>query len=166
MSFKFTLDASKTTPELTISAISPTIDCTALPDSADPVPFSIAGGGQLYVKGDHSGWGADEAYRLHFKGGNQYQAVAYFDGDMQFKLASDDSNWDTQLWAQALDSTTINRENLAVGVNYTVAYSNAGTDNNQTTLSAGNYSFLLTLNDENPEPGINVGSLIIQQCQP
>ena len=164
--FKFTLDASKTTPELTISAISPTIDCTALPDSADPVPFSIAGGGQLYVKGDHSGWGADEAYRLHFKGGNQYQAVAYFDGDMQFKLASDDSNWDTQLWAQALDSTTINRENLAVGVNYTVAYSNAGTDNNQTTLSAGNYSFLLTLNDENPEPGINVGSLIIQQCQP
>lgn len=42
----------------------------------------------------------------------------------------------------------------------------AGADNNQTTLAAGTYSFLLTLNEATPSQGANVGSLIIQQCQP
>jgi len=165
-SFTFTLDASSATPVLTISSVSPTVDCSALVDSTDPVPFDIAGDGQLYVKGDHSGWGAEEAYRLHYKGNNIYQAVADFDGAMQFKLASSDGNWETQLWAQADGSTEINGADLAVGVSYPVAYQNAGTDNNQTTLAAGTYSFLLTLNEANPAQGANVGSMIIQQCQP
>ena len=164
--FTFTLDASNATPVLTISSVSPTIDCNALPDSADPVPFSIAGDGELYVKGDHSGWNAEEAYRLHYKGNNVYQAVANFDGAMQFKLASSDGNWETQLWAQADGSSDINRSDLALGVTYPVAYQNAGTDNNQTTLAAGSYSFLLTLNEANPAQGANVGSVVIQQCQP
>jgi pullulanase len=64
-SFTFTLDASSATPELTISSVSPTVDCSALPDSDDPIPFDIAGDGQLYVKGDHAGWNAEEAYRLN-----------------------------------------------------------------------------------------------------
>ena len=165
-SFTFTLDASSATPVLTMSSVSPAVDCAALTDSADPIPFSIAGDGQLYVKGDHSGWNAEEAYRLHYKGNNVYQGVADFDGAMQFKLASSDGNWETQLWAQADGSTEINGASLAIGVTYPVAYNNAGTDNNQTTLVAGTYSFLLTLNEANPAQGANVGSMIIQQCQP
>lgn len=164
--FTFTLDASSATPVLTISSVSPMVNCSALTDSADAIPFTITGDGQLYVKGDHSGWGAEEAYRLHYKGNNVYQAVADFDGAMQFKLASSDGNWETQLWAQAEGSTDINGSDLALGVTYPVAYNNAGSDNNQTTLSAGTYSFLLTLNEANPAQDANVGSLVIQQCQP
>jgi pullulanase len=165
-SFTFSLDASSATPELTISSVSPSVDCDALPDSTDDIPFTIAGDGELYVKGDHSGWNAEEAYRLHYKGNNVYQAVASFDGAMQFKLASSDGSWDTQLWAQADGSSEINGADLAVGVTYPVAYNGAGTDNNQTTLSAGTYSFLLTLNEADPAQGANVGTMIIQQCQP
>ncbi|PCI58586.1 MAG: pullulanase [Gammaproteobacteria bacterium] len=164
--YNFKLDASGATPVLTISSKSPSVDCTALADSSDAIPFNIAGGGQLYVKGSQSGWGADEIYRLHYKGNNKYQAVADFDGDFQFKLASDDGSWTTQLWAQAAGSTDIKGDNLEVGVSYPVAYNNAGTNNNQTSLSAGTYSVLLTLNEANPAQGFNVGTVIIQQCQP
>jgi len=164
--YTFKLDASSEVPAITITSIAPTFDCNALADSTDDIPFDIAGGGQLYVKGEHSGWGADDAYRLHYKGDNTYQAIAEFDGDMQFKLASDDGDWATQLWAQAEGSTDINSESLAVGVSYPVAYNGAGTDNNVTTLEAGTYSFLLILNEANPAQGANVGSLTIQQCQP
>lgn len=164
--FKFTLDASNSTPVLTVSSVSPSVDCAALTDSADANPFTVAGDGDLYIKGDHSGWGAEEAYRLRYKGNNIYQAVADFDGAMQFKLASSDGSWSTQLWAQADGSTQINQTDLVLGATYPVAYKNAGTDNNQTTLSAGSYSFLLTLNEANPAEGVNIGSLIIQQCQP
>ena len=165
-SFTFSLDASSVTPVLTISSVTPTLDCSVLADSTDAIPFTIAGDGQLYVKGEHSGWDAEEAYRLHYKGNNVYQAVADFDGEMQFKLASSDGSWDTQLWAQADGSSEINGADLALGVTYPVAYNNAGTDNNHATVAAGSYSFLLTLNEANPAQGTNVGSLIIQQCQP
>ncbi len=164
--YNFKLDASGAIPQLTISSKSPTIDCTALADSTAAIPFSIAGGGQLYVRGNHSGWNPEEAYRLHYKGDNKYQAVANFDGDFQFKLASDDGSWTTQLWAQAPGSTDINGNNLEIGVSYPVAYNGAGTNNNQTSLPAGSYSFLLTLNEANPAQGFDVGSLIIQECQP
>ena len=163
--YSFTLDASSTTPVLTVVSKSPSIDCTALPDSNANIPFNIAGGGQLYVRGNQSGWNAQEAYRLHYKGNNQYQAVADFNGDFQFKLASDDGSWSTQLWAQADGTTDINSTNLAIGVSYPVAYNDAGTNNNQTSLPAGKYSVLLTLNTANPAKGFNVGSLIIQQCK-
>jgi pullulanase len=159
------LDASTEVPAITISSIAPTFACDFLADSNESIPFTIAGGGQLYIKGGHSGWGADEAYRLHYKGNNIYQAVAEFDGDMQFKLASDDNDWQTQLWAQAEGSNTINSENLTVGMSYSVAYDNAGTDNNSANLDADTYSFLLTLNEANPVQAANVGSLIIQRCE-
>ena len=165
-SFKFILDASNATPVLTVTSVSPSVDCAALTNSADAIPFDIAGSGQLFVKGDHSGWGADDAYLMHYKGNNTYQAVADFDGAMQFKIASDDDSWQTQLWAQANDSTEINGSDLVLGSSYSVAYKNAGTNNNQATLAAGSYSFLLTLDEANPAEGNNVGSLIIQQCQP
>jgi len=164
--YTFTLDASNVMPSLTVSSVSPTVDCSALTDSADAIPFTIAGDGELYVRGDHSGWGADDAYRLHYKGNNVYQVVADFDGVMQFKLASNDDSWTTQLWAQADGSTDINSSDLTVGVSYPVAYNNAGTDNNKATLAAGSYSFLLTLDEANPAQAANIGSLIIQQCQP
>ena len=164
--YSFTIDASSATPQVTITNITLTVNCSALTDSADSTPFSIAGGGELYVKGDHSGWGANELYRLHYKGNKQYQAVADFDGPMSFKLASDDENWTTQLWAQASDSTNINTGELSVGLNYNVTYGDAGETNNSANLPAGSYSFLLILNEANPAQGANVGSLIIQQCQP
>ena len=163
--YSFTIDASGGTPQITISSIALTVDCSALTDSPDNIPFSIAGGGELYVKGDHSGWGADELYRLHYKGNNQYQAVAGFDGAMSFKLASDDGSWTTQLWAQANDSTNINPDELSVGISYNISYGDAGETNNSANLPVGSYSFLLTLNEANPTQGSNVGSLIIQQCQ-
>jgi pullulanase len=164
--YTFVIDASGTSPILTISAVTPQIDCSALADSSDAIPFNIAGDGQLYVKGDHSNWNAEEAFRLHYKGDNNYQAVASFDGDMQFKIASSDGSWTTQLWAQADGGSEINGSPLAIGVSYDVAYNNAGTDNNQSNLPAGMYSFLLTLNEANPSQGANVGQLIIQQCLP
>lgn len=162
--YSFSLNASTAIPELTIVSKNEAVDCTALADSTDPIPFNISGGGQLYVRGDHSGWGPQEAYRLHYKGNNIYQAVADFDGAMQFKLASDDGSWTTQLWAQT-SSNDIEAASLALGVSYPVAYENAGENNNNTVLSAGSYSFLLTLNSENPSKGFNVGSVLIQQCQ-
>ena len=159
------LDASSEIPAITITSIAPTFNCDALLDSTESVPFSIAGGGQLYIKGSHSGWSASDDYLLHYKGNNIYQAVADFDGSMQFKLASDDDDWQTQLWVQAEGSTTINSDNLAVGVSYAVTYGDAGTENNIANLEAGTYSFLLTLNEANPAKAANVGTLIIQQCE-
>lgn len=165
-SYTFTLDANSSTPSLAIQNKVPTVNCAALPDSTDNIPFNISGGGELYVRGSHSGWNAQEAYRLHYKGNNIYQAVANFSGEFQFKLASDDGSWTTQLWAQATDSTDINDQNLTVGVSYPVAYNDAGENNNLTTLTAGSYSVKLTLNSDNPSKGFDVGSLIIQECQP
>ncbi|KGJ98011.1 alpha-1,6-glucosidase domain-containing protein [Thalassotalea sp. ND16A] len=164
-SYTFTLDASLPTPVLSIVEKNETVDCTALTDSSDAVPFAITGGGQLYVRGSHSGWGAESDYQLRYKGDNTYQAVANFDGEFQFKLASDDGSWTTQLWAQAAGTTEMNTENLEVGVSYAVAYNDGGTTNNQTNLAAGMYSILLTLNEADPAQGFDVGSMIIQQCQ-
>ena len=163
--YGFILNASTATPELTVVSKNETVDCDALADSSDPIPFDITGGGQLYVRGDHSGWSAEEAYRLHYKGNNQYQAVADFDGAMQFKLASDDGSWTTQLWAQESNSNDLLDSNLEVGISYPIAYNDGGQSNNNTVLPAGSYSFLLTLNSENPAKGFNVGNILIQQCQ-
>lgn len=163
--YNFVVDATNSTPSITIISKNTTIDCAALTDSTDAIPFNITGGGQLFVRGDHSAWNAQEQFRLHYKGNNQYQAVADFDGEMQFKLASDDGSWVTQLWAQENDSNDIEGASLALGVTYPVAYSDAGASNNQTILAAGSYSFLLTLDSANPAQGFNIGSLVIQQCQ-
>jgi pullulanase len=164
--YNFILNANATTPILTIISKNTTVNCSALADSSNAIPFDVAGGGELFIRGDHSGWNATEEFRMQYKGNNQYQAVADFDGAMQFKLASDDGSWTTQLWVQENDSNDINGANLALGINYPIAYNDAGTDNNNTLLAAGSYSFLLTLNTANPAKGFNVGSLAIQQCQP
>ena len=55
-------------------------------------------------------------------------------------------------------------DSLAVGTTYNVAYKNAGTDNNATSLAQGTYSFTLTLNEADPAQGDNVGTMLIQQC--
>jgi pullulanase len=102
-------------------------------------------------------------FRMSYKGENRYQAVAEFDGEFEFKLASDDGSWTTQLWVQQ-DNGQIDTSTLQVGIDYNVAYNDAGTNNNRTSLVAGTYSFLLTLNSANPARGANVGSLVIEQC--
>ncbi|WNC72293.1 DUF3372 domain-containing protein [Thalassotalea psychrophila] len=163
--YQFSLNAAKITPELSIISKVETINCALLPDSADAIPFDIAGSGELYVRGSHSGWNAEEQFRLHYKGNNVYQAVADFDGDFEFKLASDDGSWTTQLWVPQAAGNDINTDNLDVGITYPIAYEGTGTSNNQTILPQGQYSFLLTLDSANPSKDYNVGSLIIQQCE-
>ncbi|MEP1446634.1 MAG: alpha-1,6-glucosidase domain-containing protein [Paraglaciecola sp.] len=164
--YKFQLDlSSQDRPILRIDSVSPSVNCAALEDSTQAIPFNISGGGQLYVRGSHSSWGANELYRMHYKGNNTYQAVAEFSGDFQFKIASDDDSWTTQLWAQTEDGN-IQTGNLDVGVSYSVAYNDAGEINNQISLAAASYSFLLTLNQGNPEKNNKVANLIVQRCAP
>lgn len=163
--YKFSIDASKATPVVKVEIANQIISCNALPDSSEAYPFEVSGGGNLYVRGSHSGWGPDENYVFKYKGENRYQAVAAFDGDFQFKIASDDGSWTTQLWAVNSSGDAIEKGDLGLDVNYTVAYANAGTDNNQASLPAGNYSFLLTLSEANPGQGMDVGTLVIQQCE-
>lgn len=162
--YTFTIDANNLErPTLSLSVANMLINCNALP-TVDGYPFSVAGdSGKLFVRGSHSGWGPDEQFALNHKGENRYQAVADFEGDFQFKLASDDGSWTTQLFAAdatgALDTSPLQLDN-----GYSVTYGNSGTDNNQASLPAGKYSFMLTLNEENPAEGNNIGTLTIQQC--
>ena len=163
--YTFTIDANNTErPTISITMANMLIDCAALP-TMDGYPFSVAGdSGKLFVRGSHSEWGPDEQFALNYKGENRYQAVANFEGDFQFKLASDDGSWTTQLFA-ANDDGAINTAPLQLDNAYSITYGNSGTDNNQSSLPAGKYSFMLTLNEENPAEGNNVGTLMIQQCK-
>jgi pullulanase len=161
-SYLLLLDVTSSTPQLSLTLTNALIDCV-LEDAVAPAPFTIAGSGSLYVRGSHSGWNAMPKYRLSYKGNNKYQAVADFDGEFEFKLASDDGSWTTQLWAQDAGGN-IDTSSLSVGVAYTVAYKDAGTSNNRTTLPAGRYSVTLQLNSANPPRGNAVGSLQIDQC--
>ncbi|NVK25849.1 MAG: DUF3372 domain-containing protein [Gammaproteobacteria bacterium] len=161
--YGFELDVSSSTPVLKVSLLNALVSCDA-PVSAGDAPFDIAGNGSLYIKGDHSGWGADEAYILTYIGNNQYKAIAEFDGTFNFKLASSDGDWATQLWVQNSDGS-INTSSLEVGTTYDVAYGNAGTDNNSMTVAQGEYSFTLTLNDANPAAETKpAGTLLVEQC--
>ena len=162
-SYKVNLNVEQATPVLKVTLGNLLVSC-ALPDSTEAAPFVAEGDGHLYVRGDHSGWNAEADYKMTYKGNNQYQVVADFSGDMQFKLASSDGSWTTQLWAQD-GSGSILQTPLVVGTEYDVAYNNAGTDNNSASLAAGTYSFLLTLNEADPAQGSNVGTLLIQQCE-
>lgn len=159
--YAITIDVSGVTPILSIKLQNALVSCEA-PISAGDAPFAITGG-KLFVRGEHSGWDPKPEFELVYIGSNQYKAVANFNGSFPFKLASNDGSWSTQLWAQ--NSTgEIETGDLIVGVSYDVAYKDAKTTNNQTTLSDGKYSFLLTLNEENPAQGNNVGTLLIEQC--
>ena len=160
--YQIALDVTADTPELSVTLLNALVSCEA-PVSAGAAPFSIAGDGSLYVRGDHSGWDATDAYRMTYIGNNQYKAVADFDGDFQFKLASSDGSWTTQLWAQNNEGN-IETSNLMVGTSYSVAYNDAGTSNNAMSVSAGTYSFLLSLNEADPAQGTEVGTLLIEQC--
>jgi len=161
-SYQFELEVSEATYVLKITLLNSLVSCE-IPTSAGTGPLTVAGDGSLYVKGDHSGWGADAKYKLTYIGDNQYQAIADFDGDIQFKLASSDGDWATQLWANKTDGT-IETSALSLGTNYNVSLGNAGTDNNKATLTKGTYKFLLSLNEDDPQAGADVGTLNIQQC--
>lgn len=160
--YSFSLDVTVSPYVMTISKANDLIDCAALPDSADPAPFAISGDGSLYVKGSHSDWGNDDQFKLTYKGENRYQAVANFDGEFQFKIAS--SDWGTEIVAEDADGNT-EQGLLTLDTEYSVGYPSGGTPNNQTKLPAGRYSFLVTLNEDDPAKGsTGVGSLLIQQC--
>ncbi|WP_337880169.1 alpha-1,6-glucosidase domain-containing protein [Rheinheimera sp.] len=160
--YSVVLDITSPTPTLGVKLRNALVNCS-LPTSGETPPFVVTGGGSLYVRGSHSGWNPEPAYKMDYKGENRYQAVADFNGEFQFKLASDDGSWTTQLWAQNPDGT-MDTSALVVGTSYPVAYKDGGTANNRTDLPAGKYSFKLTLNSANPAKGDNVGSLLIEQC--
>ena len=101
---------------------------------------------------------------LTFIGNNQYKAIADFNGAFQFKLASGDDSWDTQLWVQNPDGS-IRTSELELGQALDIAYGNAGTSNNTMNLTQGSYSFTLTLNEDNPAKETKpAGTLIVEQC--
>ena len=161
--YQLLLDVNNATPELSIQLLSATVSCEA-PVSAGVAPFDITGDGNLYIRGSHSGWSAQSDYVMTYIGDNKYKAVADFAGSFQFKLASSDDNWETQLWVQNSDGS-INTAELAIGQSLDVAYGNAGTSNNAMTLNQGTYSFTLTLNEANPAKETKpAGSLIVEQC--
>lgn len=159
--YAITLDVNDATPELAVTLVNALVNCEA-PVSAGAAPFDIVDD-KLYVRGDHTGWNPNDDYELVYIGNNQYKAVADFNGSFQFKLASGDGSWTTQLWVQNA-SGTIETSDLVVGTTYDVAYDGAGTDNNSMTVTQGQYSFLLTLNEDNPSKGTSVGTLLVEQC--
>lgn len=65
--YNFTFDASTATPSLTIITKNTKVNCQAQTDSSDAIPFDIAGSGELFVRGDHSVFGATKEFRLHYK---------------------------------------------------------------------------------------------------
>ncbi len=157
------VDVSSNVPVLKVIQANAIVSCNALEDSADMAPFSVTGGGELYLRGSHSGWGADEMYKFAYKGENRYQMVADLADAFQFKIASDDDSWTTQLWVQNA-SGAIETGLLALDTAYDVAYEDGGQVNNNINLASGTYSFLLTLNEADPAKGTSIGSLSVQQC--
>ncbi len=161
--YLLSLDITTNTPVLSVSLINASIECAA-PVSAGESPFDIADNGILYIRGSHSDWGPNDDYAMTYIGNNQYKAVADFDGSFQFKLASGDNNWQTQLWVQNSDGS-IRTSELELWQELDVAYGNAGTSNNTMALAQGSYSFTLTLNEDNPAQETKpAGTLIVEQC--
>lgn len=161
--YLFEMSVLSTIPELRATLVNTVISCST-PVSAGAAPFDIAGTGSLYVRGNHSDWNATEDYKLIYIGNNQYQVVANFNGAFQFKLASDDGSWSTQLWVQNSDGN-INSSELEVGQLYDVAYGDAGESNNAMELADGSYRFTLTLNEDNPAKETKpAGTLLVEQC--
>lgn len=162
-SYQLSLDVTSARPVLAISLVSAVVSCQQ-PQSAGQPPFEIAGNSQLYVRGSHSDWAPKAEYAMTYIGDNQYQAIANFSGSFQFKLASEDDNWQTQLWAQNSDGS-IKTAELDLGQHHDVAYGNAGTTNNAMSLASGTYRFTLTLDEANPAPETKpAGDLIVEQC--
>ena len=181
--YEISLDVTTATPTVTVTQTTQIFSCAAitLADSSDPYPFmspSTGGGdGSLYVRGNHvNRWLTKEKFRLRYKGENRYQAVASFSADIaepgydgvdtQFKLASSDGDWSTQLYAQT-PSGGIRKSALELDTAHAVEFDDAEMDNNSVSLTLdGTYSFLLTLTAANPSKGTSmVGNLLIQQCQ-
>lgn len=161
--YQLNLDVTSDKPSLSITLVTASISCET-PVSAGQAPFDIAGSGNLYVRGSHSGWAATDDYVMTYIGENKYQSVADFDGSFQFKLASDDGSWQTQLWAQNADGS-IKTAELELGQTHDIAYGNAGTTNNAMSLTQGTYRFTLTLNEANPAPETKpAGNLVVEQC--
>ena len=138
--------------------------CTEFPDSTDPMPFQIGGNGNLYIRGTHSNWEALESVRMKYKGNDIYQAIIELSGPVEFKLASSDESFRSQLWIENDEKTGIRTEDIELGVIYNVAYLDSGTLNNQGNFSLGMYDIILQLNVPNPFKGFSVGTMSIRSC--
>ena len=163
--YTFTLDAfyaAEPTIGLTRTAIVAE-ECSVLPPSSEEAPF---GATKLFVRGDHSSWNAQPAYELTYKGNNIYQAVFTRAGAMQFKIADDTSNWDTQFYVATSSTNDAPKTGLELGTEYE-AYSKTGGafSNNTITLPGAQVSFKLKVtNAAGSGNNAVVGTLLIEEC--
>ena len=157
-----------------------------------PSIINVGSGSMLYVRGNHSKWNTQPDFLLKHKGSNTYQAVATFDlegsvedndgeeydaQETQFKLASDDVSWTTQLLAVDAEgavrsaSNPINVSELGNAFNL---YEGTQNDNNYIQLTTGStYSFTFVFNADTittlvngAPPQADVGTLTVEECIP
>ena len=138
--------------------------CNELPDSPDPMPFQIGGNGSLYLRGTNTDWEPLESARMKYKGGDTYQAIIELSGPVEFKLASSDESFISQLWIENNEKTGIRTDDIELGVIYNVAYLDSGLLNNQGDFVPGFYDIVLQLNVPNPSPVFGIGTMCIRLC--
>ncbi|GAB1621444.1 pullulanase-type alpha-1,6-glucosidase [Agarivorans albus] len=145
-------------PIVTVTYEEPAAACTDLP---------VQEGGTIsephYVRGDLTGWEADSAYQMLYKGmdGDKevYQAVVAHSGSAQFKIASGDGNWTSQYFVA--DGEGIPAA-LQAELNYALTKGDGGQSNNTVTLEDGTWSFKMMI-DTSVESSV-AGDFIIQEC--
>ena len=173
--------------EFPVTAIR-SVECSNLeladaPASA-PFPITTAGTkGKLFVRGNHSGWGALDRYLLKNKGDNILQARVTVDPAIaaslvegedydplttNFKLASDDGSWTTQYWVGKDDGTGIRTQAdgglLPLDMDLPLYLGGAGVDNNWIALSnGGTFIFTAKLTSTTSDDG-EKGTLKIERC--
>jgi len=138
--------------------------CNELPDSTDPMPFKISGNGNLYIRGTHSNWEPLESVRMKYKGNDIYQAIIELSGPVEFRLASSDEAFRSQVWIENEEKTGVRTEDVELGVIYNVAYLDSETLNNQGNFALGMYDITLQLNVPDPFKGFSVGTISIRSC--
>ncbi|WP_299013425.1 pullulanase-type alpha-1,6-glucosidase [uncultured Photobacterium sp.] len=152
--YRFTLDASVDAKKPTVSVVLvKEIDitkCSKLADSSEAAPL---GATKLFMKGSHSGWEAQDAYQLKYKGNNVYQAYFSLNTAIKgigFKIADED--WKTQY-------TVTDADKLNESIEYPVVQGDGS--NNTIDLTAATYSVKLTFSAKDNKQGM----LKFEQCQ-
>ncbi|WP_051201935.1 pullulanase-type alpha-1,6-glucosidase [Ferrimonas senticii] len=158
--YQFLLNISNLAqPTVTVSYQQPSVEsCSALDDVAELGPL---GDSRLFVRGDLSGWNAEDQFELSYKGNNIYQALFSYSGTVQFKLADASPNWDLQYFVSDNGSVGL----LQTETDYRIQRGNAGTDNNSVNLDGGNWRVTLTLDEPLVLDG-DAGNLLIEACNP
>lgn len=160
--------------------------CTGfeLANALSDADFPIAGVEMMYFRGNHSGWAPLEEYRFINKvpdgdGNPRIQVIAdieardgYSDAaaarQTQFKIASGDATWSTQLWVHA-DGTPATIRTGAESIlpektALPLSRGEGGSSNNHVSFSLGSsYSIVATFTDTTNPAGVK-GTLRYEEC--